>query len=152
MSGRPIVLTAVIERRQRNLPRFVAVPSDALKAWSLAGSTSVQVSFNGQEAAPRTIKKGGDGYWLISVTEKDCRSLGLDTGDKVKISLQAADSGLPHELAMLLNTSETARAAWDARTPAQQRKLRDEIAAVKQPGLRWRRARQALLGDGTATF
>jgi len=55
-----------------------------------------------------------------------------------------ASTALPAELSELLAKHKTARAAWERLTPAQQRMLREEVAAAKQSTTRARRAARML--------
>jgi hypothetical protein len=142
---RAVHLSAIIERKQPDLPRFVVIPSCALAAWRLAGTTAVEISINGTAMARRTIKEWDRDRWFISITATDCRRLGVDTGDRVTIALRLAPAGLPGELARLLKADRRAKAAWRRLTASQQRMLGENIRAAKQPETRARRARKALL-------
>jgi len=55
-----------------------------------------------------------------------------------------ASTELPSELAALIAKNKAARAAWERLTPAQQRMLRENVAAGKQPATRARRAAREL--------
>lgn len=141
----PFVIHTTVERKQDDLPRFAVVPASAVAAWELSGTTAVEVHLNDAPAARRTIKRWDAARWFLSITEEDCRRFRLTTGDKIKLTLWPASDDLPEELAELLRTA-AARAAWERLTPGQQRMLREEVAAAKQPATRARRARKALLG------
>lgn len=142
----PVVIHTTVERKQADLPRFAVVPASAVAAWELSGTTAVEVHLNDAPAARRTIKRWDAERWFVSVTEDDCRRFRLTTGDEIKLTLRPAADDLPEELTELLRTEAAARAAWDRLTPGQQRMLREEVAAAKQPATRARRARKALLG------
>jgi uncharacterized protein YdeI (YjbR/CyaY-like superfamily) len=73
-----------------------------------------------------------------------CERAGVDTGDRVNLSLRLASDEFPDELATVLTESRRARAAWAKLTPAQQRMLREEIFAAKSADARRRRAERAL--------
>lgn len=143
----PVVIHTTVERKQDDLPRFAVVPAAALAAWGLGGTTAVEVCVNDAPAARRTIKRWDAARWFVSVTEEDCRRFRLNTGDEVKLTLRPASEDLPAELSELLRSEGAARATWERLTPGQQRMLREEIAAAKQPATRARRARKALLGE-----
>ena len=146
MRSGPVTLALRIERKQDDLPRYVVVPSKSIAAWKLAGTTVLDVSLAGSASDRRTIKPWDDARWFLTITETDCRRLGLDTGDEVSVTMSPASNDLPAELARLLKSDRAARAAWERLTRAQQRMLREEIGAAKQPATRERRARRVLLG------
>jgi hypothetical protein len=147
MKPAPVALTLTIQRKQAGLPRYVVVPSKAIAGWELGGTTVLRVSLDGSPADRRTIKKWDDARWFLTITEVDCRRLGLDTGDTVTVAMRPAGDETPPELSELIAADRTARAAWERLTPAQQRMLREEIGAAKRPETRARRARRALTGD-----
>ncbi|MEK6335338.1 MAG: YdeI/OmpD-associated family protein [Acidobacteriota bacterium] len=80
----------------------------------------------------------------MDLSNQACHQANIETGDRVNLTLQIAETGLPEELARLLKQSPQARARWEALTPGQQRMLREEILAAKQVGTRERRAARAL--------
>lgn len=140
-----IEVTVKVARKQADLPRFVVVRSSILKPWRISETTTVEVAINNIPVDRRTIKRWDDDRWFLSITEKDCVRLGIDTGSTVRLSLRLASTDLPEELATLIDTSRFAAAAWATLTSSQQRMLRDEIASGKQSATRMRRARNALL-------
>lgn len=142
-----VEISVVVERKQAGLPRYVVVPHAAVAHWQLGGTTAVEVCVNDVPAERRTIKRWDADRWFVSITEVDCRRLGIDTGDQIRLSLRPAPAELPAELAELLRAERRAQAVWARLTPSQQRMLREEIAAAKQPETRTRRARKALLGE-----
>lgn len=141
-----VVIRTTVKRKQSDLPRFAVVPSSAVAAWHLDGTTVIEVCFNDAPAARRTLKKWDADRWFISVTEEDCRRHGVATGDAIKLTLRRAPEDMPAELAELLRTEEAARAAWERLTESQRRMLREEVASAKQTATRARRARKLLLG------
>lgn len=146
MSPEEIHLPVVIERKQADLPRYAVVPSAVLASWQLSGTTTIELAINDVAVGRRTVKKWDEDRWFLSITEADCRQLGVDTGASIRLTLRLASEELPEELAELLRAEPAATRAWERLTPAQQRMLREEIAAAKQPATRARRARKALLG------
>ncbi|MEA2560227.1 MAG: Bacteriocin-protection, YdeI or OmpD-Associated [Acidobacteriota bacterium] len=141
----PVLLEAVVERKQPDLPRFVVVPAEAIAGWQLSGTTVIEIAINGVEATRRTIKRWDDRRWFLSITAEDCRLLGIDTGDRINLTLQVASADLPDELANLLRLNPLAAEAWGRLTASQQRDLREHVAAAKQSTTRARRAEAALL-------
>jgi hypothetical protein len=143
-SSGAIRVTAVIERKQAQLPRFVVVPSKAIASWDLDSTTFVEGKLNDVDLGRRTIKRWDDQRWFIELPQPLCRKAHLDTGDPVVLVLQIASDRLPVELARLLAKDPIAKAVWDRLTPSAQRILREEVAAAKQPATRERRAARAL--------
>ncbi len=141
----PVRFSARIERKQPELPRFVVVPASRVAAWTLTQTTPVEVVIDGQPVARRTIKQWDAARWFLSITAADCRRLGADTGDRIRIVLRVASPRLPRELAGLLRTVPRARSVWSRLTSSQQRMLAENIRAAKQAETRDRRARRALL-------
>jgi hypothetical protein len=134
-----------VARKQADLPRFVVIRSSVLKPWGISKTSTVEVAINNVRVERRTLKRWDDDRWFLSITEKDCVRLGVDTGSTVRLNLKLASADLPEELATLLQTDRAAAAFWAKLTSSQQRMLRDEIASAKQSATRARRARKALL-------
>jgi hypothetical protein len=124
-----VEVSARVERKQPDLPRYAVIPSAVLAAWNLDGTTTVDVTIDGRSVDRRTVKRWDAQRWFLSITDADCRSLGIDTGSEVRIQLHLASTELPDELKNLLEADVAAKAAWDLLTPSQQRMLRDEIAS-----------------------
>lgn len=139
-----ILMTAIIERKHPKLPRFVVVPSKAVARWKIEGTTVVEGSLNGAEMGRRTFKPWDDQRWFIELPEPLCRRAQVDTGDSVTITLRIAPADLPEELAQLIANDPMAKARWEKLRPSQQRMLRENVAAAKQPATRQRRAAIAL--------
>ena len=139
-------VTTRVERKQADLPRDAVIPSAVLAAWKLAGTTTVDLAINGVAVEPRTVKKWDDERWFLSITERDCKLVGIETGSDITLTLTRKSDELPEELASLIRDDRAAARAWERLTPSQRRMLRDEIAAAKQSATRARRARRALLG------
>lgn len=135
---------AKVARKLPSLPRFVVIPASAVAAWGLTGTTTVGVALDGVEVEARTIKAWGPDRWFVSITQRDCDRLGIDTGARVDVALSRRDDELPGELASLLATDAAASRAWAALTPAQRRMVRDHVARAKRSETRASRARKAL--------
>jgi hypothetical protein len=139
--------TAVVERKQPGLPRYAVVPASEVAPWGLAGTTTVEVEIDGVAVARRAIHRWDDDRWFVSVTDRDCKALGVDTGSTISLTLRVAPTALPEELERLIRGDDAARQAWERLTPSQRRMLREDVGAAKQSGTRARRARKALLGS-----
>lgn len=149
MSKKNIAVTVEIERKDAALPRFVVVPESAVAPWALTGTTAVEVALNGIEVGRRNLKKWGRGRdcWFLDLPDRLCARVGLETCDRVRLSLRLTAVDLPVELQSLIDSDDAARAAWDRRTTSQRRMLCDHIFEAKQAATRTRRAKKALLGD-----
>jgi hypothetical protein len=133
-----------IERKAQRLPRYLVVPAHLLEKWKLVGTTVVEAIINGIAVGRRSLKKWDDDRWFIELAQTMCERIGVDTGDRVNLSLRLAPDELPDELATVLIESRRARAAWATLTPAEQRRVREEIFAAKSAATRRRRAERAL--------
>lgn len=140
-----IEVTVKVARKHADLPRFVVIRSAVLKPWGISKTTTVEVAIDNKPVERRTIKRWDDDRWFLSITEKDCVRLGINTGSTIRLNLRLASADLPEEMATLIQTDRAAAAAWAKLTSSQQRMLRDEIASAKQSATRTRRARKALL-------
>jgi hypothetical protein len=146
-TNEPVVLTVEtrVERKQVDLPRYAEIPSAAIASWKLEGTTTIGLMIDGVAVESRTVRKWDAQRWFLSITERDCKLLGIDTGSPIVLTLILKSDELPEELASLIREDTAVAAAWARLTPAQQRMLRDEIAAAKQSSTRARRAERALL-------
>ena len=136
---------STVSRHHPRMPRLVTVPWEAVARWKLAGTTVVEATLDGTPIGRRSLKRWDERRcWWFDLTEPLCRELGLDEGSPVQIELRLASAELPPELAALVERDQAARAAWRALTLAQQRMLREEVLAAKQPATRMRRARTGL--------
>ena len=149
MSPKELSLDVDIERKDKSLPRFVVVPDGVVSPWALSGTTAVEVTINEVAVGRRNLKKwGGDrDCWFVDLTDRHCAQAGVDTGDRVRLLLRMPAEQMPSELKKLIKSDAAARAAWEHRSPSQQRMLCDHVFEAKQPGTRERRARKALLGN-----
>lgn len=139
-----VTLLCEVERKDRRLPRFMVVPAQLLDGWKLDGTTVVEATVNAVAVGRRSLKKWDDERWFVELTQPMCDRAGVDTGDRVKLSLRLASDELPEELATLIARSRRAQAAWAKLTPAQQRMLREEVFAAKSTDARHRRAERGL--------
>jgi hypothetical protein len=137
-------LSCQIERKAQRLPRFVVVPAHLLEGWKLDGTAVVEATINGIAVGRRSLKKWDSDRWFVELTDAMCKHVGVDTGDRVTLSLHPASDKLPDELTTALAESRRAQTAWAKLTPAQRRMLREEILAAKSADTRRRRAERAL--------
>ena len=141
---KPLKTISIIEHKHEGLPRFVCIPMARVDPWKLQGTTTVEVSMNGVNIGRRSLKRWEDrNCWWMDLSNDVCRRAGVETGDRVSLSLTIASAKLPDELVRMLENNSKARARWEALTPGQQRMLREEILAAKQSSTRERRAAHA---------
>ena len=103
-------MTATVGRKQLDLPRFAVVPAGLLQPWRLDGTTMVEVGINGIPVSRRTMKRWDDERWFVSITAQDCKAAGIDTGDRIELTLSRAAIDLPVELSALI--AANARPLW----------------------------------------
>jgi antitoxin component of MazEF toxin-antitoxin module len=139
-----IELRAVIQRKSETLPRFVVIPAKAVEAWHLAGTTTVDLQINGTPAGRRSLTVWDAKKWFIGIPETLCKAANVDTGSRVTLRFSVADSAMPNELRELVERDAAARSRWESLTPAQQRMLRENVAAGKAEATRRRRAEAEL--------
>ena len=72
---------------------------------------TVEITLNGRACKRRSIMKWDEDRWFITVTKLDCRALGIETGDRVRLKIAPAATDLPVELSDLLKKDAKARAA-----------------------------------------
>ncbi|MEP6756430.1 MAG: YdeI/OmpD-associated family protein [Chthonomonadales bacterium] len=146
MNADKIELSAMIERKAPNLPRFMVIPAELLMGWNLAGTTTVECSINGVAIGQRSIKKWDENRWFIELSEPLCKKAGVDTGDQVELVIRLAEELMPEELVALIATNQHAKAVWDSLTKSQQRMISEHVHAAAGASTRARRANKALLG------
>ena len=140
-----IAVATWIERKQPDLPRYAVVPARAIAEWRLRETTTVLLTLNGCAAGRKSLKPWGDGRrWFVDIPQALCRAAKVETGDPCRLEIEIASEELPEELAALLAANPGARRRWEQLTKAQQRMLRENIAAAKQSATRARRAAGAL--------
>lgn len=137
-------IRTTVSRHHPDLPRLAVVPPAAIAAWKLAGTTTIEGTINGHDLGRRSIKRWDDERWWIDLPALLCRAAAIDVGDEVTLDIRVAAEELPSELASLIASNNDAKRAWDALTKAQQRMLREDVAAAKNSATRERRARKYL--------
>ena len=142
----PLRFETTVERKADTLPRYVVVPAELVEPWKLESTTPVEVTLSETPIGRRSLKRWGRGrdVWFFDLTEKQCASAGVDTGDLVRVELKRASDEPPAEVIELLENDPRARAAWDALTKARRRMLCDQVREAKAPATRTRRARRGL--------
>ncbi len=89
--SKELYVTAKIARKQPDLPRFVVIPASAVAEWKLAGTTPVDVAINGIRVERRNLKFWDAAKWFFNITVKDCKTVGIDTGDTVELLISRAE-------------------------------------------------------------
>lgn len=119
-----ITYKAKIERKYRQLPRYLVIPARIPEAWNLTRTTTVTGSMNGVDLGRRGLKAWGDGKrWFFEVPESVCRKAGVDTGGEVTLRFAPAEDQTPTEIAQMLATNRGFVSAW-AMLPPGRTKLR----------------------------
>lgn len=143
----PLRHRAPLLRKAPQLPCYVEIPDRLVAPWKLQGTTMVDAEVNGQPIGRRSIKAWGDGQrWFIELTAPQIRTLGVQVGDTLDMSLALADASPPNEVASLIERDDWARSRWQKMTPSQQRQVAERIRAAKQAATRERRAKNELGG------
>jgi len=135
-----------ITRHHPQFPLLALVPATLVAPWELGTeTTTVDATLNGVALGRRSLKfwKDRDGWW-IDLPDALAKKAGVKQGDRVPLELRRASTALPTELSDLLAKHKAARAAWERLTPAQQRMLREDVAAAKTSTTRARRAARML--------
>jgi hypothetical protein len=139
-------IRSTVIRHHPQFSRLVTIPKEKVSPWKLEQTTVVEGTINGISLGRRSLKRWDDrNCWWIDLPEPLCKKASIDTGDLVEIHIQLASEQLPDELQKLLSDNKAAKVRWDKMTTAQQRMLREEVYAAKQPEARLRRAAKYLL-------
>ena len=145
MKEKKLEVTSTVEHMHEGFPRFVCIPLEVVAPWGIEVTTTVEGTLNGVEIGRRSLKCWDDRKcWWIDIPEPLRKKAGIDTGDKAQLSLHIASEDLPAELADLIAKNSTAKKNWESMTTGQQRMLREEIYAVKQPATKVARAKKWL--------
>jgi len=140
-----LTLSVLIERKQAALPAYVVVPAGKLRPWKLTGTTTVEGTLDGAPLGRRSLKAWDATRWFIELRREPLAAIGKAPGERARLVLQLAATGLPAELQALIAADPAARARWEAHTPAQQRMLREHVLEAKTAATREQRVRRALL-------
>ena len=142
---REIAVTSTVIRHQPQFSRLVTIPLEVISPWKLSGTTVIEGTINDTQLGRRTLKRWDDrNCWWIDLPNTLCKRAAVEVGDQVRLKIRLASEELPAELKQLLRDDQTAKANWDELTAAQQRMLREEVLAAKDPQTRTRRARRFL--------
>ena len=63
-----------------------------LEAWALTGTTPVDVTINGVAVERRNVKFWDAAKWFFNITVRDCKKVGIDTGDTVELVISPVGS------------------------------------------------------------
>ena len=124
------------------VPRFVVYPG---KAWNKTGTFIVDVSLNGISIGLRSLIPWKERGWHFGLSEPLCRTVGVDTGDRVHVEMRRPEDTRPDELKELLKSNPKAQKSWDGLSAGERRDLVLFVASAKKAETRLRRAR-GLLG------
>ena len=143
-------LPVVIARKHGSLAAFVVVPASQLAPWRLSGTTTVEAALDGVALGRRSLKRWDESRWFVELRNDHLAALHKAPGARATLVLARAATELPAELSALLEAEPRARAAWEGRTAAQRRMLREELLDARAPATRARRARAALFPEPRA--
>ena len=139
-----ITLTAVVQRKQPNLPRYLLVPSARLAGWHVTDTIVVDTALNSITIGRRTLKRWDARRWFVELPERSCQRVGVDIGQRVTLTIRRAATDMPRELAELVQRDAQARIAWSALSESRRRMLQEEVRSAARPETRARRARCGL--------
>ncbi len=139
-----VTVACEIQRKDPRLPRFVVIPNQLLALWSLTGTVVTEATVNGTEIGRRSLKPWDADRWFVELPEPICRLAGVEVGDRVRVSLRLASTGLPAELAEVIAKHPEAKAAWASLSVSRQRMIREHVLSAKASDTRRRRAERAL--------
>lgn len=88
---KPVSVTAKVARKRDDLPRFVVIPASAVAEWELTGTSPVDVTINGVRVERRNFRFWDTAKWFFSITLKDCKKVGIDTGDTVELVISPVE-------------------------------------------------------------
>ena len=140
-----VTIDVLIERKRPDMPAFVVVPAEAVAAWGLGTTTTVEGTLEGVPIGRRSLVRWDEDRWFLEFRRDLLKAVCKSAGDRATLVITIASVQLPPELQTLIETNPTARSCWEARTNAQRRMLREEILSAKSSLTRARRARRALL-------
>jgi hypothetical protein len=139
-----ISFEASIERIAPEVPRFIVYPG---RPWNETGTFLVDVSLNGISIGLRNLIPWRERGWHFGLSAPMCRTVGVETGDMVRVEMRRVGEALPQELEDLLNNNQYARRNWDALSLGARRDFILFIAAAKKTATRVRRAERLLTAD-----
>ena len=145
ITKRPISFVSTLQRSTNRLwGAHLPVPVTAVRRLSSKGSRRVVCALNGSKTFRCAVLPYSPGRWVVTVNQTLRRSLGLDFGDRVEVSLTPDESRyghpMPSELAEAIHQDPVARAYFNALTMGRQRTLLYIVNGVKDPLRRAHRA------------
>ncbi|MDQ0464077.1 hypothetical protein QO010_001848 [Caulobacter ginsengisoli] len=129
-----------VERHAPQLPRFAVLPFDPLAMWGFSELFTADGTLGGAPFTRRSVKPWGDGRWWIDLPNALCAAAGVDTGDRVVLTLVPDGNAPAVEIAALLETDAALMAAWNSYPPSHQREWSRWVEEAKKPETRAARA------------
>jgi len=136
-----IRFTSVIERIAPEVPRFLVYSG---KAWEESETFIVDVSLNGIPIGLRNLIPWTGRGWHFQLPESTCRTVGVDTGDRVQVEMHRLGDALPKELQDLLDSNARAAKVWNQLPNGEKRDFVLFVANAKRSETRTRRAKRLL--------
>ncbi|UTW61925.1 DUF1905 domain-containing protein [bacterium SCSIO 12741] len=123
---------------------YLPVSSDWTEGLIEGNNRRVLCSINGNEKFQTPLLPDGEGGYMITLNQQQCKKLGIKLGDSVSIEMEKDDSkyGLPvpPEFEELLLQDEDGSSLFHALTPGKQRNLLYIIGKPKSADLRLHKA------------
>ena len=124
-----ITVISKVIRHHPQFSRLVTIPLSKIEPWKLSATTTIEGTINDTDLGRRSLKRWDERQcWWIDLPEPLCKKARLETGE-VKLTIRVASEDLPDELNDLLTNNSVAKTTWEQLTMAQQRMLREDIAA-----------------------
>lgn len=124
----------------------IVVPDEVVEALGAGKKPKVVVTVGGHTYRSSIASMGG--RFLISLSADNRAKAGVAGGDDVEVELALDDAprtvDLPPELAEALDADPAAKAAFDALSYSNQRRLAEPIGAAKAPDTKARRVEKVL--------
>jgi len=130
----PFRFTALLQRKQDDLPVFLMVPPAFAARHGQTGTFVVAAVLLGRSIDRRSVKPWGDGRWFMELTKPQLAMLGLAVGDEAEITLSLAPA-TPPELVQAIEASAL-HDRWQALSPAVRRQLAESVFAARRESTR----------------
>ena len=126
----PFCFTALLERKQDDLPAFFIIPPTFAVQHGQTGTFVVEAVVHDRAIGRRSVKPWGDGRWFMELTKSQLATLGLAVGDEVEITLSPAPA-TPPALEQAIEAGAL-HDRWQALSPAVRRQLAESVFAAKR--------------------
>ncbi len=139
-----VTVTVLIQQKDPAGSAFVVVPANAVAAWGLTRTPTVEGTLDGAPIGRRSLVHWDEQRWFIELRRELTVSIGRGVGDLATLTIHPASTELPTELCEVIEADPGAALRWEAASAAQQRMIREDILGAKTSAARRRRAEKAL--------